>query len=158
MFHPAKLPIMPSLPWRKYIFVDATIPPDGSSRSMFAKVGEIFFAPSYRTQSVRMWCARRASQFNLQLTRRINAKFWGLSASHPWRDHIGYRTTNSGGGKPRLEWRNLQTTPRSGSNRLWSWWRERSQWRANLGWITCDKNWKQTRLNGLTEQDLNRYW
>ena len=45
------------------------------SRSTYARAEEICFAPKYRTQQVHMWCARRVSQFDLQLTRRVDVKF-----------------------------------------------------------------------------------
>jgi len=64
-------------------------------RSTYARGGEICFAPSYRTQSARVWCARYASQFELQLTRMIDVRFWGLSASQPisvaHADRLSYR-------------------------------------------------------------------
>jgi len=63
--------------------VDAKIPLDGSSRSTYVRAGEICFAPSYRTQSAHVWYAWRTSQFDLQLTRRINIKFWELSVILP---------------------------------------------------------------------------
>ena len=44
--------------------VDTKIPPGGSSRSMYAKAGEICFAPSYRTQIGAHGVRGRASQFD----------------------------------------------------------------------------------------------
>ena len=59
---------------------DAKIPPDGSSGSTYARAGEIWFALLYRTRSALVWCAWSASQFDRQLTRRLDVKFKELSA------------------------------------------------------------------------------
>ena len=66
-----------------YICVDAKIPRGGSSRSTYARARKMYFALSYRTQSAHARCTRCASQFALQLTRKVNVKFQKLSVSQP---------------------------------------------------------------------------
>ena len=51
------------------------------ARYTYALAGKIYFTPTNRTQQACIWCAMRDSQFDLQLTRRIDVKLQGLSAA-----------------------------------------------------------------------------
>ena len=64
--------------------VDAKIPPDGSSRSTYARVGEICFAPIYRTQIGACGVRWRGSQFDhaIDKKRMVNNLRWNMPVLH----------------------------------------------------------------------------